>query len=308
MCIDHLMAEINLPLSISYQTEGSTSVGDVIEALKATDTIVKETVSLLPSFVDGLNIEQSTLNVQKLTQQSPLREVFLVTLVVTYQDDLQKEVPQLLEDILKVQVTDKYDSLVTVIFMIIIFYGANFAIEALKRAITDSKPKRVFKSMLTLLAKETGKSEADILAILEAKFSQPNAAKRLVQNAKKFFLPSQKDKNAPIHIDRDLIDSETVREIPYAGAQENNSDFDRYTPHEGVELELHAMDRDKSKTGWAAVVREVTDKRLKMKIVEPLSIKDFWGRDNVKADVVVVSKLTAAGYVPAEVQVRAILD
>lgn len=74
------MAEIRLPLSITYQTEGRTPVGDVIIALQAADWIANDAVSLLPSLINGLKIEQSSLNVLSLTQESPLREYFFVGL------------------------------------------------------------------------------------------------------------------------------------------------------------------------------------------------------------------------------------
>ena len=115
------MTEIRLPLSIVYQTEGVTPVSDIISALQATDDLVKDAVSLLPSLYGGLKIEQSSLNVRTLSQESPLREYFLLSLIVAFQDDLSEEVPAMLEDLFNITVDERFDTIVTVLFMIVVF-------------------------------------------------------------------------------------------------------------------------------------------------------------------------------------------
>ena len=105
------MAEINLPLSIVYDTQGTTPIQDVIEALRAADILSQDAISLLPSLIDGLEVEECSLNVRAISQESPLRELFLVALIVTFQDDLSSEVPPMLEDLFKVTISEKYDSI-----------------------------------------------------------------------------------------------------------------------------------------------------------------------------------------------------
>ena len=83
-------------------------------------------------------------------------------------------------------------------------------------------------------------------------------------------------------------------------------DFDRYKPFENVTLEIHAMDRDKGATGWAAVAADFSEKRLKVRVMDPISPSDLWGIETVQVDGVLVSKLTADGFVPAEIQITAI--
>jgi hypothetical protein len=104
-----------------------------------------------------------------------------------------------------------------------------------------------------------------------------------------------------------LISSDTVRDIPYAGDSHQKQDFDKYDPHHAVELEMHAQDKDKDKdkaaTGWAAVATGISPARLKVRVVEPVQPSDLWGKDFVTADIVLVSKLTANGYQPFEIQI-----
>lgn len=91
------MSEIRLPLSIAYETEGVTPVADVITALQATDALVKDAASLLRSFIDGLQVEECSLNVRSLTQESPLREIFFISPFLAFQEDLEREVLSVLE-------------------------------------------------------------------------------------------------------------------------------------------------------------------------------------------------------------------
>ncbi len=300
------MKEIRLPLSIVYETEGVTPVADIVAALQATDDLVKDAVSLLPSLYHGLKIEQSSLNVRTLSQESPLREYFLLALIVAFQDDLVEEVPPMLEDLFKITVDDRFDTILTVLFMIVVFYGAGLAVDLVKKAVSDSLPRDKYEEMLGVLALETGRPISELRQIVQAKFEKPSATRKLVGQAKRVFLPSQKDKNAPVLFDRDAIPTDTIREIPYAGDSDEKQDFDRYDPHNFVELEMHAQDKDKSSTGWAAVANTISPARLKVRVVDPVQPSDLWGKDHVTADLVVVSKLTANGYQPFEIQITAI--
>lgn len=301
------MSEIRLPLSIVYETEIPTPVSDVIAALQAADIIARDAIALLPSLIDGLRIDDCSLNVHTLTEGS-LREALFLALLYTYQADLAQEVPPMIEGIFNITVSDKYDTIATVVFLVVLFYGAGLAVDIAKKAFTDSLPRAKLNELIDVLALETGKPSSDVRKIVEARFQKPAAAKRIVTEAKRFFQPSQKDKNAPVTFDRDRVGSDTVREVPYTSVNDRVQDFDRYTPYSGVALEIHAMDKDRSATGWAAVVASVSDKRLKMRVMEPLSAGDLFGREKIVGDVVIVSKLTSDGFTPHEVQLTDIVD
>lgn len=300
------MSEIIVPFSISYQTDGTTPVADIIAALHSTDHVMREAVSLLPSLIDGLSVSGCSLNVRIISQESPLKELFGIALIVAFQDELKTEIPPMLESLLGITIDDKYDSVVTVTFMTVLFYGVSFAKDAILKKVENHRPRQMLDDLVATVARQLGKSEKEVMQVLEAKFSKPNVVKRLVKETVQFFLPSQKALNAPILIDRAIIDTPTVREVPYTPSDEAVTDYDRYTPMNGVDVEVHAMDKDKNATGWAAVVPSVSEKRLKMRLMDPLSSGDVFGIEKLIGDIVVVSKLTSEGFVPAEFQLIAI--
>ena len=73
-----------------------------------------------------------------------------------------------------------------------------------------------------------------------------------------------------------------------------------------VSLEIHAQDKDKSAVGWAAIAGGISEKRLKVRIVDPVQPSDLWQKEEITADIVVVSKLTSNGYAPSEIQITAV--
>lgn len=95
----------------------------------------------------------------------------------------------MLEDQFNVTISDKYDSIVTVVFMIVIFYGASLAKDAALKVLENHKPRKMLADLTDHLCAETGKSKEEIEAILEAKFAKPSAIKRLLGQSKS--LPCQ---------------------------------------------------------------------------------------------------------------------
>ncbi|WP_195763178.1 hypothetical protein [Aminobacter sp. MDW-2] len=225
----------------------------------------------------------------------------MVALIVAFQDDLKTEIPPMLEDLFKVDIPDSYDSLVTVVTMIVLFYGASFLKDAALKAVENGSLERKFQNMVAQLSSNTGKTEDEIRKILDAKYGRHGPVKRLVKAVQGFFIPSQREGGAPILFDRERIEPEVIREIPYSEEFSAKEDFERYESHSDVTIEIHAQDKDKINTGWAAVPKGISDARLRMKLVEPVTAQDIWTKDTIKGDITVVSKLTANGYVAAEI-------
>ncbi|WP_426236192.1 hypothetical protein [Pararhizobium sp. DWP1-1-3] len=300
------MAQINLPLLITYDTKGLTPIADVIAALQAADTAIDDAISLLPSLIDGLQVEHSQINVRHLSQESPLRELFALTLIVAFQDDLKTEIPPMIEDLFKVNIPDTYDSIVTVATMIVLFYGAAFLKDAAVKAVENGTLRAQVNNLISQLANSTGRSEEEIKKIFDAKYGSPSAVKRLTKAVQGFFIPSQREGATPISFDRQKIGREVIKEIPCAEEFSAKEDFERYQSHNDVDLEIHAQDKDKINSGWAAVPNGICEKRLRMKLIDPVTVADIWNRDSVRGDVTIVSKLTADGYVPSEIHLTRI--
>lgn len=214
----------------------------------------------------------------------------------------------MLETLFNVDIPESYDSLVTVVTMIVLFYGAAFVKDMVTKTVKEGPVRRQLNEIIQVLANRTGKSPDEIRAILDAKYSKPGTVKRLSKSVAGFFLPSQRESGVGITFDRKRIEPEIIKDLPYPGEYEDKEDFERFDPYDNVRLEIHAQDKDRSQTGWAAVPVGIHDKRIRMKLIDPVTIGDIWGKDAVSADVTIVSSLTADGYAPVEIHVTRIND
>ena len=70
--------------SVRYLTDQPVAICDIIESLQGVETILGEMANVLPEFVDGLQVQKIEVRVRELSQESPLRELFLVALFLAF--------------------------------------------------------------------------------------------------------------------------------------------------------------------------------------------------------------------------------
>ena len=295
------MTDLKLPVSITYDTSGTTPIPEIALALQAADIAIQDAISLLPSLFDGLHVENSKIRIRSLSQESPLREFFVVGLVTAAQQSMQPGASRLLEDLFNVNIPSEYDSIVTLVVALVLVYGASFLRDAALKVVEDGALRRQLDGLITSLSLSTGKSKDEIRKILDAKYGSPGPVKRLTKAIGGFFTPSQIEGAMAITFDRSRLDPEVIQEVPYRQEFSENKDLERYQMFQDVTLEIHAQDKDKINTGWAAIPVGLSDRRLKMKLVEPVTASDIWTRSRVVGDITIVSKMTASGYVPSEI-------
>lgn len=86
------------------------------------------------------------------------------------------------------------------------------------------------------------------------------------------------------------IPASTVKEVP------DNVDFEPYEVdqrHPDVDVEIRATDLDSSSKGWAAIIRGLIDRRVKLLLDEDITPEALAGRFKVRADVSVKYKMSA---------------
>ena len=70
---------------VQYDLDGRSSVAAVAESLLANEKLIKEAALLLEALFPGLVIEQTTVSVRRIGQESPLTQAFVAALVVAFQ-------------------------------------------------------------------------------------------------------------------------------------------------------------------------------------------------------------------------------
>jgi|CXWL01.1.fsa_nt_gi hypothetical protein len=293
--------------SVRYLTDDPVPIRDIISSLQAVETAIHEMARLLPAFIDGLQVEKLEIKVREIAQESPLREAFAIALFVAFQKSLEAEVPDLITDATGVLIPDRFDTVITVVALIVIFYGAGALKDLVSGNGADGAAKAQLNGLVTELAGDIGRSEDYIRKVLTDRYAEKTLWRRLANTASRFFAPSKQQNSSPIEVNGRHFPQEVVRDVPADFLVEDAADERPTRSFTNVVLELHAQDRDHAGSGWAAVVGGVSEKRLKMKLMDGVSATDLWGNDKVRGDVSVVYEKIGAGLIPKEIHLHRVI-
>jgi hypothetical protein len=177
--------ELRLHHRVVYEIDDLVAVEDVAESLLANARAIRESQDLLEGCISGLAIEKIDIRVQELSRGS-LREIFFATLVVTFQDDLAREIPSAIEWLTGYQVSDSYDTLVTVCALLIMFYTADFVYRRVMDASSSVHIKRQLEGLISEVAEQMRVPESKVKEVLEERYGS-SRLKSLASMASGFF-------------------------------------------------------------------------------------------------------------------------
>lgn len=288
--------DIILRHGVEYGIADPVSVEDLVKSIEAHARLLRTSGDLISDLVPGLSIEPKQVSVLSLSQESPLREMFAFAVVMTYQKELEKEVPQLVETLTGKSLPDQYDTLVTVIVMLIAIYGISRAYEALFPGRSMDNLDQAKEGLLTKAVKMTGVAAHRIAGAIEVLFTG-RSRRVLVGASQKVFAPTRNQSGASIR-DRKgttLIPEAAVRDaqaasnLPYEADEEDKpiatSEF-----HSDVRIILHAMDRDRKRQGWAGHCPDLFDERIQMFLEKTLRPDTIFGKDEIRGDILLTSE------------------
>jgi len=130
--------QVDIPFSITYRTPNPVPIDEVIDSLLSAKTVVEEGGNNFSWFFEGLKVERVTVGVRSISQESPLRELFLVSLIVAFQDDLELGVSELVKQLTGEVVPQNLEALVTVIVLVGVFYGVAYVKDLLAESAKNS--------------------------------------------------------------------------------------------------------------------------------------------------------------------------
>lgn len=291
--------------AVRYLTDDPVPIRDIIESLQGVETVLGEMAYILPKLIDGVQVQRVTVRVREISQESPLRELFLVSLILAFQRDLEREVVTNVQAYTGYHIPENWDTIVTVLAMVVVFYGAGAIKDLVMGRVTPGATERVLADLIDELAHDTGKTPVQIRQALDARYGDKTLWKRIANATSRFFGPSKKQ-NAAMEVNEREIERETVQEIPAHYLIEDASDSKPARSFSDVLLELHAQDRDHSGKGWAAIPKGVSDDRLRLKLMEGVSTVDLWGHDTVRGDITVVYEKVGLDMIPKEIHLHSI--
>lgn len=296
--------QYNIPLTVRYETEGSVGIDELIDALSSFKTAAIDGAHLFPALYDGVVIEHIEVRVSEISHESPLKEVFWIALFVAFQDDLTREVPGLFESITGTAVPEHLEATFTVLTLITLYYGIEAVQKIAAHKFGRSKSIEAFDGLIDELATSSGKSRDAIRRALEERYKRAGDLNRLARKALAFFRPSKKNDDAPIQFGTRRIERGVVREIPQDFVFEDAASKDVSQDFEDKEIEIHAQDRDKSNSGWAGLIIDSMDKRVRMKLVDEVTSDQLWQRERIRGDGTLVYRREGDALIPREIHLR----
>jgi hypothetical protein len=114
--------ERRVPHQIIYHTTDSVPVSDVVEAILGAERVLLDIGPVLEGFFPDLTVT-TRIYVREIAEGDSLKEVLWVALFVAFQGDLEKEMPPLVDHILGTHLSGRYNTVVTVLFCLLLFYG-----------------------------------------------------------------------------------------------------------------------------------------------------------------------------------------
>jgi cell division protein FtsB len=208
----------DVPFEVHYLTPGTVPIEDVIDGLLAAKLLIEEGGYNLSNLVPGLHIEQVSVIVRSITQESPLREILFAAIYLTTQKDLEREVPAMIELLSGTQVPENFKTIVTLSVLIALFYGAAYVKDLVAHVTTDSKIKKQLNAMIKDLSGRTGQTEDQIKKFLDERYKPKNKLKILGEAAFKFFKPSKSQSDSPIRVNDREISHDLVSDVPQSYA------------------------------------------------------------------------------------------
>jgi len=208
-------------------------------------------------------------------------------------------VPELIESLTGVHVSDQYDALVTVVVMLIAIYGVA---KAFDRLFPDRRPAALDADRDRLLL---NMSERLGIAppVVDGAFQQVTSGRsrgRIETAARRFFKPVLGKRTTGITSNGvAFISPAAIAEIPsdvtLAIDANDAPDSVRTELMRNVGIVLHATDRDHARSGWAGHITGVGTDRIRMILDKDIRPTRLFGRKQIKGDVLMVYDIDEAG-------------
>jgi hypothetical protein len=300
--------EFEAPFSVRYVTQDAVPVRDIIDSLLAVEAVLNEAAAFLPRIIDGLEVEQIQIRVREIAQESPLRELFIATLFLTFQQSLEDEVPGAITSATGVPIPDRFDTIVTVLVLVIVFYGVGAIKDVVIGRGGEGPAKKKLEALVEELANMLGTSPKTIQDRLDERYGEKAPWKRLVAAAGRFFKPSKSQDSAPMEVNHRILDQDLIRDVPADYQVDKALKVDPFRSFSNVKLELHAQDKDHGGKGWAALIPNIVDRRVRLKLMGEVGTGDLWGQDAVRGDVTVVYERVGSEMLPKAIHLHRVCD
>lgn len=288
--------EIRIPHEVEYAFTGRATVGEVAKSLVAQEKLVREALAVLEEVFPNLSFEKPTIELRTVVQNSPLTTRMEALVVAAYATELGEDVPDVLNTLFGVDVPDRYDSIVSVLVLLIAIWGIDWVRQKIfpgkKAADLEAEKNRLLVAASNKAAVTQDQMEEAITKALKKH-------KRSIMKASADFLePAKRHKAEAVKVAGAEIGQKAIEAMPSDIDLQQYEPATEFTELENVVVRFRAHDLDKNKA-WAATIEDVSPNRRPLHLAPDVRPEQLFERKEVRADVLVTSTLDAEGeYVP----------
>jgi len=221
--------ELAFPHRVEYR-DGTASIDEIIENLKAQKRLLEEGVRLLEHAIPNMDVDAIQIRVVQVAAGSLITD-FLVLVYGAYQKEIEATVIGGIEEMFGTDIPPQYEALVTLATLAVTYFVARYAYDAVRR----KKPERPasthiqgdYNTVINIIADKTNIPASAVEGALHD--SIPAARRRsLIKSVTSFLRPREDGRISPVDVKGvGYINPATIAEYPTDG-------FD-YMSKEGLE-------------------------------------------------------------------------
>ena len=299
--------EIEVRQQLYYSNKKIISVKEIAESLIALENLIQQSKSVVESIFPGTTISSIDVFISKLHSNSIWED-----LIIKFIFGGQERFDQFITDFrnkIKMDVLIDHPFLFSVILGSLVLAGGGYYL--IKHKPHDSVSQKILEVNNTLIVNVGAEYlKMDPKELQKLIVDSVKDKDKLASNAIKIVGPAKKDPNTTITFNNDerlRISSEFVSAMPNAIPDDVDEEF--IQEYQSLYMEVRAIDLDSTKRGWAVVVPNFGNKRIKMQIDSEINVEQMLERRHFYGDATVIFKISKDGIKqPVLVFLRKIID
>lgn len=282
---------------VSYPNNKGITLTEIAETLLAHERVVGLLPKILEASIEGLTIEKIVIRLDDAREGS-LFEKFVVEIYSNYQSDIQRHVIGAVTAMTGVMIPDQYQPLVTLLILLVIFYGANWVYRKVnpKKEASGTTINGNYNTILNVTAGHLNVTPEKLDEIVKDVTKGP-MRKAVGKAAQRFFKPAQRNGTGIIEVPGyGTISREAVEEVPTEANVDPLDDKDM-EPWTDVTISLRALDLDRRESGWYGVMRVAGEEntRLPISLYPTINPEQLQGVTEFQADIFLESRRDESG-------------
>jgi len=298
--------DITVPHVVVYDFDGRATVAEVAKSLVAQERLVREALAVLGEVFPNLTIEHTRIEFRDASQDSPFTTKMSAVIVAVYAAELGKDVPDIIQTLFGYDVPDSYDSIVSVLVLLVAVWGIDWVRQKIFPGKKESELAAEREKLLEQAANRAAVTQDEMEEAIARALKKHKRS--VMKAAADFFEPAKKHNARRIKSANAEVSQRALEAMP------SDIDLAQYEPPaefeqlEGVTVHFRAHDLDKNKA-WAATIDEISTNRRPLHLAPGVRPEQLFDKKEIKGDVLVTSQLDANGeYVPSLYYLQKVYD